>query len=314
MKKYKLIKEYPGSPCFETEIIEAADIKGKYFIKRNSVWFINNPEKYPEFWELVIEYPINTEVFNRLTKNTYIKKEDGWYNTSNKTAYTDEMIIKSNYINIIKDEVVEKDYEILSFICKIDLNSLKKGIIVSKSKNNPFYFKSENNSIYDRESKFLKISHWDIHSIKRLSDGEVFTISDNTNKRNIIKFDLDNNKIVYKSGLCIYTNEFGYDLSEIQKIKQPLFVTEDGVDIFEGDEYYKVLNETFLLLIMKNASTGESLKSKVFSTKEKAEEYILLNKPCLSLLEIKKVLLSAGVGLSNKKEKELKDLVKSKNK
>lgn len=51
MKKYKLIKEYPGSPELETIIIEAADIKNKYFIKRNDIWYINSPENYPEFWE-----------------------------------------------------------------------------------------------------------------------------------------------------------------------------------------------------------------------------------------------------------------------
>jgi len=68
-----------------------------------------------------------------------------------------------------------------------------------------------------------------------------------------------------------------------------IFTTEDNVDIFEGNTYYKVVNKTFQLFIMENVSKGESLKSKVFSTKEKAEKYILMNEKSLSPNDILKV-------------------------
>lgn len=59
MKKYKLIKEYPGSPILNTiiEYIEESDDIDEPF----NGWIDNNdneyesPENYPEFWQEIIE-------------------------------------------------------------------------------------------------------------------------------------------------------------------------------------------------------------------------------------------------------------------
>ena len=104
-------------------------------------------------------------------------------------------------------------------------------------------------------------------------------------------------------------------------IEQPLFTSEDGVDIFKRDNIYWVNINTFDKVNCNkyNDDLGEiSIKSLLskkyeckavgFSTKEKAEEYILLNKPCLSYNDV----LNA-VKIRNKNTFEtLKDLVKSK--
>ena len=108
MKKYKLIKTYPGSPELSTEIIETqinslcpvneCYISGKTFMLIGDDSFeIKNPKNYPEFWE----------------------------------------------------KVVEKDYEILC---------------IKHKKSKCFY----RNSIDLRN-----LNLYDIHSVKRLSDGEV---------------------------------------------------------------------------------------------------------------------------------------------
>ena len=80
----------------------------------------------------------------------------------------------------------------------------------------------------------------------------------------------------------------------VEKAKQPLFTTEDGVDIFEGDKvYYIETNDTTENSFKVNEYTiqysGRFLSDNTlhsFSTKEKAEEYILLNKPVLSLNDV----------------------------
>jgi hypothetical protein len=76
-----------------------------------------------------------------------------------------------------------------------------------------------------------------------------------------------------------------------QHTKTSLFITEDGVETFDGDEYWKVIN---FICYHVNSSVGDEGKSnearldgkELFSTKELAKEYILMNKPCLSLNDV----------------------------
>ena len=218
--KYKLIKEYPGSPNlgYIVDLNKTGhNSQGEYV---QSMYDTN-----PEFWKLV----------------------------------------------------VKKDYEILSVI----------------TNNNKFIEK-----VYNQDATIEP--YWKIHSVKRLSDGEIFTIGD------IVKCEDCKGKI---TSLEIYDNDiylngidnkmpFGYtlcntlDCFEIpQKAKQSLFTTEDGVDIFKGDKYWKVNN--YLNLSNRQKATGSTSDlnpAKYFSTKEKAEEYILMNKPVLSLKDIEKLL------------------------
>lgn len=161
MKKYVLIKEYPGSPKLGTIINDEITTYGISFSK-NNLSFI---KKYPEFWQ----------------------------------------------------PVVEKDYEILEYISK-----LKNCIIEPK---NPLFNNGD----------------WDIHSVRRLSDSEIFTIGDKIFPNNkIYKFELKNNilKIWHcdisfstpiiegpsgQPGNCSWIK----GINNIKKIKQPLFTTED---------------------------------------------------------------------------------------
>ena len=288
--KYILKKEYPGSPKLGTIINDSKTTLGISYYE-NCKGFIGN---FPEFWKLIVEYPIGTKVHNSQTNTTYTKKEDGWYKPSEKTGYNDEMIIKSHYINIIEDKVVEKDYEILEV-------KGKYGAVSS-------YIEILDSDLKDKT----------IFKIKRLSDGEIFTIGDITNYDIIKKIKVNNDSF------CIITKD--YDLWNKSKTivnfcKQPIFKTEDCVDIFEGDNIYWVNINTFEKVNCNkyNDDLGEiSIKSLLskkyeckavgFSTKEKAEEYILLNKPCLSYNEV----LNATKIRNKNTFETLKDLVKSK--
>jgi hypothetical protein len=235
MRKFKLIKEYPGSPKLgkieKVPRFPRADNDELYF----------HITKYPEFWE----------------------------------------------------EVVEKDYEILKFI-------LPGGNILHiQNAKNPLEFMLNNSNTYK------------IYSIKRLSDGEVFSIGDKLETGIIKQFYLPDN---IQKEITIYVTKDDEDtyLSEAVKFKKPLFTTEDDVDIFEGDNvhfvceeydyhYVKNVNDTHCGLI----NCGKKGVYKIFPTKEKAEEYILMNKPCLSINDIFKDFEEMRKGLKTFENSQL---------
>lgn len=228
MKKFKLIKEYPGSQ--KLGFIFDETIHPNSLHNKNITFSI---QCYPEFWQ----------------------------------------------------EVVEKDYEILSF-------KTCGGYIQNyNSFNNPSYYRSYEYWV-ECHTKSVPIS--DIWSIKRLSDGEVFTVGDKVQmfkeKSNIKAFRiLDNGEFVIDfENKCATT-----DLESIQKTKQLLFTTEDGVDIHEGDTFCRVTKDFDLWddtgkvhINYAKPEYWEKLGIKHFSTKKKAEEYIIINKPVLSVNDI----------------------------
>lgn len=221
MKKYKLIKEYPGSPNINLVVVLRE--KKDFYIDDEGNGFYHlsysrgEVEQYPEYWQ----------------------------------------------------EVKEKEYEILSFTCN------------------------------------------KIHSVKRLSDGEVFTIGDkvaaisaeksgilqsiiianNTRQDVVASFD----KMEYREMcfLCIGSDLGNCLLSNGVKLKQSLFTTEDEVDIYTTAQegLYSVNIKAFTIikcmpkcLILTCSDTRRNYK--VFTTEENAKEYVIMNKPCLSINEI----------------------------
>ena len=218
-------------------------------------------------------------------------------------------------------KVVEKDYEILSLIEGKFIYPCDK------------YSKDYINQLFNT----LGIN---IHSVKR-NDGEVFTVGDKTNGGTIKEFMLytvnngpKNIHIVYNHDL---DNSNYPDFKNVQHLKQPLFTTEDGVDIFEGDvvtvvslkdfkegdcdgendtpiEAYSITWENKIISSYNwNLRKDNFLQ---FSTKEKAKEYILMNKPCLSLNDIFKDVEEMRKGLktfeNSQLAKRFKKLVKQK--
>lgn len=69
------------------------------------------------------------------------------------------------------------------------------------------------------------------------------------------------------------------------KLRKPLFTTEDGVDIYEGQKVIGV--DKSIVYEFTTATDGINTSvGKFFSTREKADEYILVNKPLFSINEI----------------------------
>ena len=233
LKKYRLIKTYPGSPVlgFEVEKIGASIYVGgsgnTFQIRKEYI------EYHSEFWE----------------------------------------------------EVIEKDYEILC---------------IKHKKSKCFYRNSIN---------LRNLNLYDIHSVKRLSDGEVFTVGDRINhygeyaknefstKTYTLKeiYFIEENKLTFYVG-----KSFNLGAISASKYKLPLFTTEDGVDIFKNTKFWYIDNFIIKTYITREFSEIESSYKK-FSTKEKAEEYILLNKPCICLKDLIEAFFPKDYNFNNRK-------------
>jgi len=163
-----------------------------------------------------------------------------------------------------------------------------------------------------------------IHSVKRLSDGEIFTIGDELKEGTILKFYLsDYNDGIYLDAKKVSGNNIhsyiGLPSDKWEKSNKVLFTTEDGFDIYEMDHVYSVEYKPFLIpTIMKltaSKKTKELFERRLFfSSYKAAENYVICNKPCLSFNDV--------WNISNNKssdnhyviidKRKLKELVKSK--
>lgn len=140
----------------------------------------------------------------------------------------------------------------------------------------------------DYQSNLL--AGYKIALVKRLSDGEMFSIGDEDKKGIIKEFRLFNNILMVvvegkSTGGTIITS-----LRKLSKVKEPipLFTTFDGKKIFENNEYF---------VVEKHFEIGHGVGGdgynhsghvlKTFSTEDAAKTYIIYNKPCLSANDIK---------------------------
>ena len=161
------------------------------------------------------------------------------------------------------EEVVEKDYEILSWTAK-DCNS-----IVIKGSELPHTPCS------------LPAGYWRIHSVKRLSDGEIFTVGDKITGYH------EDARSIQTIRICTYTGRIrleqsgGYtDLMNATKVKQPISLTHDGKDIFVGNRIVWV-NKDSLLHGTFTADYGSlfcSNQHAYFISAVDAQDYIEKNK------------------------------------
>lgn len=139
---------------------------------------------------------------------------------------------------------------------------------------------------------------FDIHSVKRLNDGAVFTIGDKVNKGYYIKsFKISD--AIHNPGLLVRADLKGegalinFPIKDIEKCKTPLFKTQEGDDIFEGDSYWCVNTTPHLWSVWEQTSKERTMLNKnvlAFSSEISAKKYIKENKPQYSLNDIRNVL------------------------
>jgi len=279
MKKYRIIKDFPGNNSKVGAIICGDE---------------SYCNKFPEFYKEIKQAPkIGTRVKIKGTvTGCYVAEEKigivtdkiGINGLSNNEILVDDLEIFNVEIagKVYRvactdwEEVIELDYEIMS------LKGELTGIVYKNTDIN--WEKTLNFWKYDQNYK--------IHSIKRLSDGEIFSIGDKMDgfgmyarkNGNISKFYIEGNKLkVGIRGVGIV------NLSSCKHRKSPLFTTEDGVDIFDK---YCILFETsdknfeYLGKTSANWLATYGFKNcpniKAWFKKEAAEKYIQENKPMYS--------------------------------
>jgi hypothetical protein len=149
----------------------------------------------------------------------------------------------------------------------------------------------------------------EIHSVRRLRDNEIFTVDEVTGQGRITGFQTEGNELFAE---CENGLRYVYLSNLTKTAKQPLFTTQDGKIICEGDKYWSVNRNTFYMAGWQ-ANRGDCRTTDspeyFFSTKEAAEEYILMNKP---LLSVNDVLATDLFNPSKLAFEELKQLAKSK--
>ncbi len=258
MKRFKLIKEYPGSPKLGEIVKEVDTIKGR------TPGFGIVPDKhvydYPEYWREVIE--------------------DDWK------------------ILTFKEREGVRCWNLVNGVYKIKCNRVESSFMLSEM----LEAMKTNKNLY-------------IHTVKRLSDGEIFTIGDtvehvdsNIDKGVIVKLKIVESYIPGYIGVDFIgsykgESEYGFYncLKVLKKSRVLLFTTEDGVDIYENDECWNCLVEPTEYNSFMLGKTNWSNKhpynyAKYFSTKEKAEEYIELNIPKYSYNDIKNLVYELRLG------------------
>lgn len=123
-----------------------------------------------------------------------------------------------------------------------------------------------------------------IHSVKRLSDNEVFTMNQITNKGQITGIHIGRENELYFTCKKDHNTDYEVTINQLQKAKPIIFTTHDNVSMYEGQNYWRVLD--FNKWLITNPSYVRGSNELYFSTEEAANEYILLNKPCLSVNDV----------------------------
>ncbi len=303
MKQYKLIQEYPGSPKYGTTV----KFQDDFYMDINNEDYEYSPniiENNPKYWGEIVDYPIGTKLRDTILASSWkniIKTEKGWEaeQASIIPLYIrNEEIGDGKRFEIIKEQA-KPTYQILELRCKNHNDPYllgENGLYGFKDFNFPIE-KVVFNSKFEDVIRFFPI----IWSIKRLSDGEIFTVGDyfSYNKTLSTSFKIKEITIDPKIGLIIrgegnYTASKASAFSKIVKAKRKkLFTTEDGVDIFEGDKYFAInsnckegeLSYFFIWDCDTKDKYNSSYKHswmKCYSTREAANQYIEWNKPIFS--------------------------------
>lgn len=286
MKKYKLIQKYPSlardwEPGMEVGLGDRnygySPCSGNYTDCRK----LDNTEveNNPEFWEEVVEKDYEILISRVVTKEILSVKRlsDGEIFTVGDRAKTITSKGKHTVTQLnIKQKCKGRDGK-----GGYNYDGIDRIWIDWEDDCGGNWLESTEKVIEkDYEILISRVVPKEIHSVKRLSDGEVFTVGDliktpYTDCTQITGFknpEGDEYFIEIPTGLT--------RLLSLEKVKNPIFLTHDGEDIFAGDKVWYVnkaaLYHSFLIPV-----SGTKFFSDInayFLTQEGAESYIKKNK------------------------------------
>ena len=175
-------------------------------------------------------------------------------------------------------EVEEKDYEVLSFK-RVDMPCIYELV------NGFYYNKYEAQLTFAEMMETVKTGYSEIFSVKRLSDGEVFTVKKDKEKfAGFIKsFEIVNgNKLKVN-----YESDF-FNFQYLEELKRCNFIADKPTVLLTTHDGVKVTNPNQQLYIChKNFNRGECFANFIssnphnvyFAYEESRENYIIQNKP-----------------------------------
>lgn len=288
--RYKLIKSYPGRPGVGMEVI--LDDRGQYVSKDIQIFPKDEIEKFPEFWELQKDYEILrfTDGFN-----IFYKQTNGMFTINTQYIYEEKtLLFKCGKISGFGIYQIKRlsDGEVFTVGDVIGCRDSNHTLT------NIFIYKNELRFLMDFQDYLKhKASSYTLNYIKpvknyrfttedgiKIFEGDSYWVV-NTKLWTMWKQTARQNTELNKGALAFSKKELaeGYVFFN----KKPLFTTEDGVDIYEGDDYYRVnTNWNLATLTMGERFSNSYAGAKFFSTKEAAEEYIDRNKPVFSKNDI----------------------------
>ena len=127
-----------------------------------------------------------------------------------------------------------------------------------------------------------------IKRVRRLSDGEVFSVGDDVEAKKWLGVRGKILRIEEKNGsLRIHFWKSFSFLDEIQKSRKPILTSEDGVELFEGDKGYvydKVTGKSYHIRVSARTYCPDDYT--YYSSREAAEEYRLNNARVLSMNDV----------------------------
>ena len=168
----------------------------------------------------------------------------------------------------------------------------------------------------DYEILISRVVPYTILSVKRLSDGEVFTVGDLITGQSYADARvIEKIKIRYDGSIELEQKHGDTKLVYATKAKQPLFITHDKKDIFAGDKVWWVNKKTFEFdyFVPTPSVTFFSDLNTYFLTREEAKNYIERNKPRLSIEDCFKILQKSFL-YGNGFEKEIEKYIRKNNK
>jgi len=173
------------------------------------------------------------------------------------------------YVNKLRDKKPKNNYEILSLMFNED------GVLRYKDIDGCFKYERQlGQDGFNNNLNACLNNGWSINSIRRLSDGQILTLGDKIEVRGLGEPTIIEEIAFIEGGDEIEINNFIY-LFDIQKADKPLFTTEDGDNIYEGDKIYWQNPYTNNIIGLKLHSKNEiTATRKYFSTPEKAKHHI----------------------------------------
>ena len=249
MRKFKLIKKLPfeGSPDMGYISTERLGEEGAHYWNHN--WF--HPEDYPECWQEVKDEFPKIISFRSLYLNSLnvILRYDGEKCISRSDGMDPKYTI--SYSAALVDPKCE--------IYQVAVSETEVFTLGDKVKH-PF------NDSFDVISKFIIC---------------------NDPKRDVV-WTLDRPDMIGKivANVGNYFGNCNIEVSRLEKAPEVLFVTEDGVEMLDGDKFYyiSIPLEHFSNCYSGYAQEGSAVNTnyKYFSTVEAAKKYFDDNKPIYS--------------------------------